>query len=240
MSYKLKIDYINNNCGIYKIYSKKEPEKFYIGNSLSIAIRRNKHFSLLKKGIHHSKYLQNYYNKYGENSLCFEIIEKYNFPIDYEVSLKKDYLESAEQHYINTLNPSFNMRKIVGHLNPRVVTEEEKIRTSNRHKNNSYCKGYKFTKQQLKNLTKKNKEKWDNQELRDRVRKLSRAEILKMYKIKIETKCQNKDLARQFNIDAGQVSKILRGHCRYSEFSEQVQQIEELGLNRFSKNKLNK
>ena len=240
MNCKPSIDYINNNCGIYKIYSKEEPEKFYIGSSIGFAKRRVGHFSALKKGNHHSKYLQNYYNKYGENSLYFEVIEKYNFFLDYEVSLKKDYLESAEQHYIDTLNPVFNMQKVVGHSNRRVVPEEEKLRTSARHKNNSYAKGFKFTGQKLENVTKHNREKWNNQELRDRVRKLSRAEILEMFKIKIETKCQNKDLAKLFNIHDGQVSRILRGHYRYSEFSEQVQQVEELGLNRFSKNKLTK
>ena len=87
--------------GIYKIQSIIEPEKFYIGSSVNIQSRKRQHFSMLKLNKHDAIYLQNYYNKYGKESLSFHIIEECN----------QDQLIIREQYYIDNLNPIFNSRK---------------------------------------------------------------------------------------------------------------------------------
>lgn len=61
--------------GIYLIRNKVN-NKVYIGLSKHVARRKNKHFSLLRRGEHHSPILQNAYNKYGEESFSFELLEK--------------------------------------------------------------------------------------------------------------------------------------------------------------------
>lgn len=60
--------------GIYKIIN-VENGKFYIGSSINIEQRWNKHISQLRRNNHPNKHLQNSWNKYGENSFNFIILE---------------------------------------------------------------------------------------------------------------------------------------------------------------------
>jgi len=60
--------------GIYKIICKNN-KKFYIGSSINIDRRLKDHVRLLKRNKHKNKYLQNCWNKYGEQNFRFEIIE---------------------------------------------------------------------------------------------------------------------------------------------------------------------
>ena len=70
---------------IYSIYSISQ-NKYYIGKSKDINARISKHKSDLRLGKHHSHYLQNTYNKYGEKDLVYEIILQcsYDETIEYE------------------------------------------------------------------------------------------------------------------------------------------------------------
>lgn len=85
--------------GIYRILNTID-EKFYIGSAKDLHIRLHLHKSKLKKGIHHSRYLQNSFNKYGAEAFKFEILEE----CSHEILLER------EQHYIDTLDPQYNMR----------------------------------------------------------------------------------------------------------------------------------
>jgi group I intron endonuclease len=64
-------------CGIYKIENLIDG-KVYIGSSVNMVNRKYKHFWMLKKGIHDNNYLQHSYNKFGEKSFKFEILEECN------------------------------------------------------------------------------------------------------------------------------------------------------------------
>ena len=85
---------------IYKI-SNNINDKIYIGSSKEFNNRINQHRYNLKKGNHHSILLQRHYNKYGIESLVFEIIEKCSF----------EDLIKREQFYIDSLEPFFNIRR---------------------------------------------------------------------------------------------------------------------------------
>lgn len=72
--------------GIYSISHIKKPNIFYVGFTTSRIYNKikaqqgfrgrwSKHITDLRKNKHHSKYLQNIYNKYGENGLRFKILE---------------------------------------------------------------------------------------------------------------------------------------------------------------------
>jgi group I intron endonuclease len=87
--------------GIYKITNKING-KCYIGSSLNITKRKNKHFGGLKLNIHPNKHLQSAYNKYGFENFTFEIIEE----------TEKTNLLLKEQYYIDTLRPEYNKRLI--------------------------------------------------------------------------------------------------------------------------------
>ena len=88
-------------CGIYKILCVPN-KKFYIGSSLNVIKRLKMHLWNLKRGDHHSNYLQKCYNKYNINNLNFFLIE----------TCDKNDLIKKEQYYLDTLKPKLNLSKI--------------------------------------------------------------------------------------------------------------------------------
>ncbi len=68
----------NKVSGIYTI-TNTVTGKLYIGESLDIYRRwHDEHIPQLKKNCHCNKELQNDFNKYGETSFSFEILERYS------------------------------------------------------------------------------------------------------------------------------------------------------------------
>lgn len=61
--------------GVYKILNRKNG-KFYIGSSVDIEKRFNSHKKELIAGTHNNKHLQNAWNKYGEDSFEFFVLEE--------------------------------------------------------------------------------------------------------------------------------------------------------------------
>lgn len=84
--------------GIYQIRNKKDG-KVYIGSSSNIEKRFRTHILNLRKGIHHSIYLQRAWKKYGKNCFIFEIIKK----------CKDTKLIETEQKYLDSYNPKYNI-----------------------------------------------------------------------------------------------------------------------------------
>ena len=62
-------------AGIYIIQC-KATGKVYVGSSENIEKRWLQHKYSLKKNTHHSKKLQNAWNKYGETEFEFQIVEE--------------------------------------------------------------------------------------------------------------------------------------------------------------------
>ena len=91
-------------CGIYKIQSKKKPERFYIGSSTHIYSRWSKHKGDLRRNQHDNGRLQNHANKYGIDDLVFSII----------TGCGEDVVIAYEQFYIDALNPWFNLSPKAG------------------------------------------------------------------------------------------------------------------------------
>ncbi len=91
------------NSGIYKITCSGS-SKFYIGSAQNLRSRMVNHLYNLRVGKHHSKFLQRSFNKYGRDSIKFEILAR----------CPGEYLLKLEQWFINTLNPKFNSCKIAG------------------------------------------------------------------------------------------------------------------------------
>ena len=102
--------------GIYKITCLSN-QNIYIGSSFDICQRIAEHLYNLRKGSHKNKYLQNAFNKYGESSLTFSVIEEIKYTT---------ILIIREQYWIDNLKPNFNSRKI--------ATSNLGIRYSDEHK----------------------------------------------------------------------------------------------------------
>lgn len=98
-----KNSYLKNK-GVYSIINLNNG-KVYVGStSLSFYERWNIHLKNLKTNSHHSKYLQNSFNKYDYDSLQFKILE----------ITDTNNLINREQFYFNLLNPEFNSCRIAG------------------------------------------------------------------------------------------------------------------------------
>jgi group I intron endonuclease len=79
--------------GIYRIRFEGS-QKVYVGSATNIIKRKHAHLCMLKKNTHHCNYLQNAYNKYGLDNLCFDIIEQCEIA----------ELQDREQLYIDWYN----------------------------------------------------------------------------------------------------------------------------------------
>lgn len=90
--------------GIYKIESLIHPERVYVGSAIDLSKRKNTHFEELRKNKHSNKRLQNHYNKYGKEDLIYSPIH----------CCLKDELIIAEQFFIDSYRPFFNICKVAG------------------------------------------------------------------------------------------------------------------------------
>jgi group I intron endonuclease len=76
----------------------------YIGSSVNIYGRWWSHKSMLRRRIHKNPYLQNSWNKYGEENFEFKILE---------IVENLDDVLLKEQEYLNTHLPDYNICKYV-------------------------------------------------------------------------------------------------------------------------------
>lgn len=94
---------MNKISGIYQIKN-IQSGNIYVGSAVDISRRWRTHRRLLKKGTHHSSHLQNAWNKYGETSFAFIVVERCD---------KQDLL-TKEQKYIDTWHPAYNTSLVAG------------------------------------------------------------------------------------------------------------------------------
>ena len=121
-------------CGIYKIYC-KENNRTYIGSSNNIERRFKEHISNLKNNRHINNYLQNSWNKYGEDSFSFTIItvcyeqERFKleqFYIDITKNLFNHVLQIENSHYKKRFISDETLSKMKQSQNKRLWTKEQK------------------------------------------------------------------------------------------------------------------
>lgn len=90
--------------GVYKITNKVN-NKSYIGSSINIKMRWQKHIYDLKKDLHPNKHLLESYKKYGEHNFEFSILE---------IVEDTDQLIDREQYYLDfykSYENGYNIRK---------------------------------------------------------------------------------------------------------------------------------
>jgi len=115
--------------GVYKIINRVNSE-FYIGSSIRVNARRDNHLWNLRNNKHTNSYLQNSFNKHGEENFQFIKIE----------NVCEEKLLEREQYYIDTLHPKYNLRRIAergGGIIGRVCSEETKRKIGNANRGKS-------------------------------------------------------------------------------------------------------
>lgn len=126
---------------IYKITNKIN-KKIYIGSAIKFNVRKNQHIHHLRKKTHHNIILQNHVNKYGIDSINFEIIER-----------NCENLIEREQYYIDKLNPEINIHRIAQSPKGLKRTPEQiKNMINGRLRNSGYKKGYKRPKEVVERI----------------------------------------------------------------------------------------
>ena len=142
--------------GIYCIENIVNHKK-YIGQSIDVEERWKKHVSELKHGRHHNDYLQNSWNKYGEDNFKFYILEYCDI----------DTLDDREVYWINFYNTinrdnGYNL-KSGGQNGGSILSEysKEKLRESIK---NSY------NNSNLREIRSSNAlTQWDNPKIKEKI-----------------------------------------------------------------------
>jgi group I intron endonuclease len=113
---------------IYTITNLKN-SKIYVGSTIrSFYERRNSHKSSLRNKTHVNRHLQRAFNKHGEDSFLFEILEECNI----------EYCRAQEQYWINILNVTnrnfgYNILSVPGSRQNVKHTKETKNKISKGH-----------------------------------------------------------------------------------------------------------
>lgn len=108
------------DSGIYVITNTVNGHR-YIGSAIRMRRRWDTHRYELRRGDHHSVYLQRAYNRYGVGAFTFTVLEHIADPAD---------LLLREQFYLDTLAPEYNMAEQAGRPLGRRISDEtrEKMR----------------------------------------------------------------------------------------------------------------
>jgi group I intron endonuclease len=113
-----------NKSGVYKIVNLQN-NKVYIGSCQgSIRKRVNQHKHYLRKSSHHSKKLQNAWNKYGEEAFDFSLVELCEARVCIELEQKWIYIYDA-------FNKGYNCNPRAANCEGRGRTLETKKKISN-------------------------------------------------------------------------------------------------------------
>lgn len=160
---------MNKISGIYQIISNLKKDRIYIGSAINFYQRKHIHLSQLKNNRHHSKKLQNHFNKYGEKDLEFSILEE----------CPTELLIEKEQMYIDTLNPYFNISKTAGSTlglrcseesnNKRRKTWSEKIWTDEERKKFDFSDRRTLTEEGRRSISISNKNKILSEETKKKI-----------------------------------------------------------------------
>jgi group I intron endonuclease len=111
---------IPSTPGIYAIVNLVN-QHMYVGSAVNLLRRMNEHFKDLEASKHNNPHLQSAYDLYGPSAFQFDILE--------HVQNVEDLL-AREQHYIDTLNPEYNIARMAGSTLGITYTDEAKAKLS--------------------------------------------------------------------------------------------------------------
>ena len=211
-----------NYSGIYCLKNTID-ERCYVGSAQKLNYRLWNHKHKLIKRTHANNILQNFVNKYGIDSIYFEILE----PVEVGKLIER------EQHYIDTLKPEFNILLKAGGNAGTIMGEEQKIKISKSRKGILHTEdtkrrisetmtGVPKTKEHSTKVGLKHKGKIVSQEQRDKISKANKGnittpkvtwEIVNKIRELHSQGIKDKELAIQFNLSKVQINNIRNNKC---------------------------
>lgn len=212
----MKIEGKYNYSAIYCLKNTID-SKCYVGSAKKLNYRLWNHKHKLIKGTHANKHLQNFVNKYGIDTIYFEILEK-----------SDSNIIEREQYWIDTLKPSFNILPIAGSSAGINLTEEHKSKISHGRKGilhtkdtkiriSESMKGVPKSKEHSTKVGLKHKGKTISKEQKDKISKANKGKIATSklnWEIVIQIRELNKQgykdkqIAEMFNITKAQACNI--------------------------------
>lgn len=202
-----------NISGIYQIKNLAN-NKIYIGSAVNIKNRWKSHKSRLNLNKHHSIHLQRAWNKYGENSFEFSIIELVE---------EKTKLLDREQFWLDKTNCynlkiGYNISKYAGSRLGVKASDETKKKMSKSQKGNKNSLGHKHSNESKLKM-KQNKDYTQTEEFREMRRKntlgennptsrLNEKEVIEIRNLVKDGKMRDIDIAKKFNITRQMVYSI--------------------------------
>lgn len=207
-----------NYSGIYCLKNTVN-DKCYIGSAQKLNYRLWNHKHKLIKGNHANKILQNFVNKYGINTLYFEILEKVE-----DISS----LLEREQYYLDKLAPEFNILKKAGSNIGTTMSEEQKLKISKSRKGilhteetkkriSESLKGKKKSKEHSAKVGLKHKGKTISQSQRNKISNANKGnittpkvnwDIVREIRELHQKGIKDKELALKFNLSKVQINNI--------------------------------
>lgn len=105
--------------GIYQIENQINGKR-YVGSAMNLRKRWQAHLSALRRSVHHNPHLQAAFRKHGEAAFMFATLE----------SVGPHGLIGREQHYLETLNPEYNICPTAGSSLGRPCSRETRQKMS--------------------------------------------------------------------------------------------------------------
>lgn len=115
---------ITENSGIYKIQNKIDG-KFYIGSAVCLKRRWMDHRKLLRKAKHFNRHLQFAWDKYGESSFEYLVVEECS---------KEDLIKTEQSHIDKNIGRIYNLNLVANSQMGKEVTQatRDKISAANK------------------------------------------------------------------------------------------------------------
>lgn len=190
--------------GVYVIYHISKPHLKYIGSTCRNHTKKCKkgiygrcveHFSLLKRGLHHSFYLQNVVNKYGLSGIKFDIL--YTDDLDDE-----NFIREKEKYFIDmfdSVKNGYNTNENTKHV--AISIEGRKRLSDNMRLNNPM-----FNKQ---NVDRRIKTLKDTRINRGVLQYSKEGELLNKFN-------NFEEASKEVNIDASNICRACNGETKTS------------------------
>jgi group I intron endonuclease len=219
---------------IYKLVNLAN-DKCYVGSTAHFVKRQRDHIWCLKHNRHFARHLQRAWDKYGEDSFEFIILE---------TVLKPEYLFDREQYWLTLLKPVYNPSLIVNQRSPGWYhSEETRQKMSQDRKGRAFSLGRVLSEATKKKIGDSNKGKIKSEETRKKLQLAMAGEKNPFYGKKHSP--ETVEFLRQKGIKEG--GHFKKGHKHLESSKEKIRQarlgkpgpvISEEGRKRLSEQKM--
>ena len=153
-----------NKSGVYKIVNLLNG-RIYIGSAKCFKVRANQHFKSLQENKHQNKYLQNDFNKCGEENFVFEVIEVVEGEQKERLLVEQKYIDQ----YFDKGNQCYNFKSKT-EAESRSCSSKTPEETSRKRSESSkkMWEDPEYRNRQSEIQSAKTKEQWQNPEFRQK------------------------------------------------------------------------